>query len=215
MKKSYIEYPETHKIRVIVTADAACEVDDQFTIAHQLMTSRFDIRALIAEHCEDPRTGTEPLAYKEIEKIVGLMGLTGAVNVLHGAEHPMPDEKTPIECEGARFIIEEALKDDPRPLFVVNQGPLTTLGSAITMNPEIASHFTVITIGGMPYPEGGWETNYRRDINSVNVVFKSNAEIWQVPFDVYTTMRVSLAALWNDVHPCGEIGKYLVENLTK
>lgn len=213
MRKSYFEYPESNKIRVIADADAKCEVDDQFTCAHQLMTSKFDMRALISEHFEDPTTGTEERSYNELCKIVDLMELTGQVNILHGAHKPMPDESTPIECEGAQFIIEEALRDDPRPLFVVTQGPLTTVGSAIAMKPEIADKFTLITIGGMPYPEGGWETNYRRDLNAVNVVYKSNAEIWQVPFDVYTTMRVPFAELWNEVHPCGKIGKYLVENM--
>ena len=39
----------------------------------------------------------------------------------------------------------------------------------------------------------------------------SEVELWQVPITVYSTMKVGFMELWDKVHPCGEIGKYLVE----
>ncbi len=135
-----------------------------------------------------------------------------AFHLLLGAPTALKDEFTPIDSEGARLIIEEAMKDDPRPLFVSNLGAVTNLASALLLEPKIAERITVIWIGGGKYPEGGFEFNQNNDINAARVVFKSKAELWQVPSNVYTTMKFSFYEMLEKVYPCGEIGKYLVEN---
>ena len=74
---------------------------------------------------------------------------------------------------------------------------------------------TVIWIGGGAYPEGEWEFNCTGDINAVNVVMDSDVELWQVPSNVYFMMKVTFTELYDKVYPCGEVGKYLVENLMR
>ena len=200
-------------IRVIADTDCYCECDDQYCIAHMLMTPRFDIKGLIAEqYGERPGEDTEQKSYEEIQNIVHLMGLDGKVNILHGASHALPDTHTPVESEGARLIIKEALQDDPRPLFVCCQGAATNIASAYLMEPKIAAKITVIWIGGGAYPTGGWEFNQKNDLNAARILFQSDMPLWQVPMNVYSTMKVSFFELINHVYPCGEIGRYLVEN---
>ena len=87
------------------------------------------------------------------------MGITGKYPVKMGAAFPMEKENTPVDSEGAGLIIEEAMKDDPRPLFVGFQGAITDLASAILMEPAICDKMTAIWIGGGPYPKGGEEFN--------------------------------------------------------
>ena len=54
-----------------------------------------------------------------------------------------------------RFIIEEALKDDPRPLHVAFLGPLTDMASALLLEPSIAERSVrVVWIGGGDWPVG-------------------------------------------------------------
>lgn len=90
------------------------------------------------------------------------------------------------------------------------------MASALLIAPEIADkNMTVIWIGGRDYPSGGWEYNLKNDIAAANVVFKSKVNLWQVPRNVYRMMPVSLAELINRVYPCGEIGKYLAENVIR
>lgn len=72
---------------------------------------------------------------------------------------------------------------------------------------------TAIWIGGGNYPEGGFEFNLMQDVNAANVLFASEMPVWQIPMKVYKTLSVSLAELQYKVEPCGEIGKYLFENL--
>lgn len=212
LKERPFPFPSDKALRVILDTDAACEADDQYCIAHGLMTPRFDIKAVIAEQCGPYVPNGAEQSYKEIKKIVELMGLTDEVNVLRGTEDPLTDKSVPHHSEGSRFIIEEAMRDDPRPLFVCCQGAITNLASALIEKPEIAEKMTLIWIGGAPYPEGGWENNLSNDVVAAQVVFESNIELWQVPMNVYTTMRISFFELLNGVYPYGEIGKYLVEN---
>ena len=72
---------------------------------------------------------------------------------------------------------------------------------------------TVVWIGGGPYPSGGFEFNLLQDIHAANVVFGSDLPLWQIPENVYKAMEVSLAELQYRVAPCGDIGKYLFEQM--
>jgi inosine-uridine nucleoside N-ribohydrolase len=112
------------------------------------------------------------------------------------------------------LIIEEAMKDDDRPLHVAFYGPVTDMASALILEPKIEERgIRVIWIGGGAWPNGGREYNLSNDIHAANVIMKSKLEIWQVPRSTYRTMSVGYAELIEKVYPQGEIGKYLVEQL--
>ena len=210
--------PENKKVRVIVHTDCKNEADDQYAVAHHLMTPRFDVKGLVAGHFwKNPQQygelGTAQASYDEIIKVMDLMGLKDQYPVKLGAPRGLEVEKTPIDSEGARLIIEEAMKDDKRPLYIACQGAVTDVASALLMKPEIADRMTVIWIGGGDYPKGGFEFNLMMDIHAVNVIFSSKVPVWQVPMSLYKVMAVSLAELQLKVRPCGEIGKYLFEQM--
>ncbi|MBR1445287.1 MAG: nucleoside hydrolase, partial [Firmicutes bacterium] len=153
-------------------------------------------------------------SYDEIVKVLSMLDEYGKIPVYHGAEDALLSESDPNDSEGAQFIINEAMKDDERPLFVACIGAITDMASALLLAPEIADkNLTVIWIGGRDYPSGGWEYNLKNDIAAANVVFKSKVDLWQVPRNVYRMMPVSLAELINRVYPCGKIGKYLADNV--
>ena len=216
MKKAPYEVPASKKVRVLIDTDCFCEADDQFAVAHQLMTPKFDVVGIAAEHYAKNFGATSVAdsaqkSFDEAQLIVNLMGLQDEVRVYHGCAEQLPDEKTPVDSEASRFIIEEAMREDDRPLFVTVQGALTNLASAYLMKPEIASRMTVIWIGGGVYPEGGYEFNTINDLNAANVIMDSPIELWQVPMSVYRTMKVSFATLFDRVRPCGEIGRHLVD----
>lgn len=220
MWKYKFTVPENKKIRVIVHTDCKNEADDQFAVAHHLMTPRFEIKGIVAGHfCKNPQIygedGTAKASYEEILKVLKLMELEGKYPVLMGASKGMTDESTPVDSEGARFIIEEAMKEDDRPLYVACQGAVTDVASALLMQPEIAERMTVIWIGGGDYPKGGFEFNLMMDIHAANVLFSSKTDVWQIPMSLYKTMSVSLAELQQKVLPCGKIGEYLFTQMVE
>lgn len=204
---------ECKKIRVIIDTDAACEADDQYAIVHALLTPRFRIKGLVAEQFSS-EAGEDSVdkSYAEIKKILKLMDISD-LPVLYGINAPLKDENDIPESEGADFIINEALRNDEAPLFVLCQGALTNVAAAINKEPQIIDRFTCIWIGGGIYPKGGWEFNLNNDFHAANVVFKSGVDLWQVPMDVYTRMQVSYAELQTKVRPYGKIGRYLFDEM--
>lgn len=211
-KYSY-RIPYEYTIRVITNTDAKNEADDQFEIVHSLLTPRFDNIGIIAAHFGDRKSMTSMEdSFEEIIHLLDLMGMDRGL-AYKGADHALPDENTLVRSKGAELIIEEAMKDDSRPLFVTFLGPLTDMASAYLLEPGIAERLTVIWIGGGVYPAGGEEYNLGNDVNAANVIFKSDIPLWQVPKNVYQKVLVSLAELECRVKPNGEIGNYLFTQL--
>lgn len=221
MRKYKFVVPPQKQIRVIVHTDCKNEADDQYALAHWLMTPMADVRGIVAAHFDskarmfNTEHNTAKQSYDEVIKVLRLMDLEGEYPVYLGAEEPMSDEQHPAISEGAQFIIEEAMRDDNRPLYIACQGSITDLASAILMEPKICEKMTCIWIGGGTWPQGAWEFNLAQDLNAANVVFESVMPLWQVPMNVYKRFSVSLAELEYKVYPCGEIGKYLFEQLAE
>ncbi len=205
--------PEQKMVRVITDTDAKNEADDQFAIVQTLLSPKLDNVGFIGAHFGTQCPNSMERSYHELETIFDKMQFPKENMIFHGAPHALPNKNTPVDSEGAQLIIREAMKDDPRPLYVTFLGPLTDMASALLMEPRIASRLTVIWIGGAPYPDGGSEYNMNNDIVAANVVFRSQVSMWQVPQNVYQTMNVSLAELEYRVRPCGAIGRYLCDQL--
>lgn len=207
--------PEEKKIRVIINTDAKNEVDDQFAIAHGLMTPSFDLKGIIPAHFGQKKSPTSLKdSHDEVVRVLELMGLEDDFIIADGAAKALEDEKTPQVSEGAKLIIQEAMKEDERPLYIAFLGPLTDMASALLMAPEISETNTkVIWIGGGAWPDGGWEYNLSNDVLAANILFKSTMELWQISRPVYRQMPVSFSELYERVQPYGPLGKYLAESV--
>lgn len=210
------QVPEEKMVRVITNTDAKNEADDQFAIVQAILSPKFDNKGFIAAHFGTDRcSDSMERSYQELKIIFEKMKLPERDNLYRGATHALSDLTTPVESEGAKLIIREAMSEDKRPLYVLFMGPLTDMASAYLLEPAIANRLTVIWIGGGCYPEGGQEYNLKNDINAANVVYNSPIPVWQVPKNVYERMPVSLAELEYRVRPQGEIGRYLFDQLVE
>ena len=197
--------------RLIINTDAKNEADDQFAIVHGLLSPTLQIEGIIAAHFGDRRSNESMLeSRREIDLLLRLMDLTGQVHVVNGAPHAMRGEHTAVPSDGSRLIVEQALKDDERPLYIAFLGLLA--------EPAIQDrNVVVVWIGGPAYdglnPTYSPEFNLANDIASANAVFNSRLTIWQIPMSVYTMVGVGYAELRQKVAPCGELGRYLVDQL--
>jgi inosine-uridine nucleoside N-ribohydrolase len=204
------EVPEKKKCRVIIDSDTACEADDPFAIAYALLSPKLIVRGIVAEHFAQP--GSMEKSRAAARKLVSAMGLDMPVY----AGQDGPDD--PSVSEGVSLIIREALNDDPHPLYVLCMGALTNMARAIREQPEITSRLTVVTIGGHPYEEEEipWkEFNFGNDPAAANFVLQSDAPVWQIPSNVYGSIRVGIAELQERVRPCGLGGRYLFDQLAE
>ena len=215
LERMGMRLPLHKQIRVIISSDVANEADDQYAIVHQLLTPMFDVRGIIAAHFESKAPGTETTmekSYQELQKLMDAIGMED-VPALHGCTAPLKSDRDAPASEGVEFLIREALRDDPRPLFVTAQGALTDIAAALNRCPEIAEKLTVVWIGGFPYPEGGQEFNLMQDVAAGRVLMASRAAVWQLPVNVYGSMEVTMAELAARVRPCGAVGRYLYEEM--
>lgn len=218
-KLNYLfDVPDTKKIRMIIHTDCKNEADDQFALVHHLMTPKFIVRGIIAGHFNlNPQCygegNTAKASYNEICKVLKLMDMEEICPVKKGAEYPLKNEHSPIGSEGAELIIEEAMKEDKHPLYIVCQGGLTDLATAIIMKPEICNRMTAIWVGGGAYPMGGFEFNCKSDIVAANILMRSKMPLWQIPINVYKQISLSLAEIQLNVASCGKIGEYLFKQM--
>lgn len=215
--------PESKQIRVIIDSDTACEADDQAVIAYALLSPALVVRGLVAAHfrplpslpTHPPAAETRDASFKEMHELLRVMNLEGCFPVRRGAAVPFADADTPVDSEGADLIIQEALRDDPRPLFVVFQGPLTDLAAAYLKNPRIAERLTAVWIGGAAYPKGGPEYNQDGDRTAANIVMESGIPLLQLPTPVYMLARFGMAELAEKVGRQGELGQFLFDRVQR
>lgn len=197
-------------VRVIILSDVSNEADDPFAIAHALLTPLFDVRAIVAQHFGKPGSVAESVALAS--ELLDAMPGTG-VPVIAGAEAALSGDgrsDAGLCRDGARAIVNEALREDPRPLCVLGMGPLTDMALALDLEPAIAERLTLIWVGGGRYPHGGHEANLARDLVAARRVFDSAISLWQIPSGAYKTLEVSVSELVLRLAEAGRLGEVLL-----
>ena len=202
--------PEYKKIRVIIDTDAACEADDPFAIVHGLLSPKLIVKGIVAEHFRE--AGSVERSYDEIRTITELMDID--VPIYMGQQGPLSEDDH--VSEGVQAIIDEALCEDDKPLFVLCQGAITNVAKAVMTEPSIKGRMTVIWIGthGTDYNTAPFrEFNAGNDVEAANLFLESGTDIWLVPSYVYTTILIGLAEIERRIAPLGPIGRHLFENM--
>jgi inosine-uridine nucleoside N-ribohydrolase len=211
MPLNYI-VPEYKRLRVIVDTDAACEADDPFAIAHALMSKKLDVKAIFATQFGTPSSTKQ--SYDEILKILDAMNIS--VPVFMGEEGKLSEVLGNEISPTANFLIEEAMREEEKPLYVLCMGAITNVAAAIIKCPDITTRMTVVWIGGQNPDHsvpGHREFNSGNDVDAANLVLSSGIEFWQIPNNVYGTMHIGLAEIQKKIYPCGAIGKHLVDTM--
>ncbi|OOM82274.1 pyrimidine-specific ribonucleoside hydrolase RihA [Clostridium puniceum] len=206
-----INVPDNRKIRLIINSDAKNEADDQFAIVQALLSEKFIVKGIIGAHFG--RENSMIKSYEECKLIVKLTKQEGKFPVVKGSVKKMKSETEYEYSEGARLIVEEALKDDSHPLYIIFLGAITDMACALQEYPEIQDKVNIVWIGGGRYPEGSPEFNLGNDILAANIVFNSTANMWQIPSNAYKTMVASMAELMIKVKTQGELGNYLIQQM--
>lgn len=177
------------KLRAVIDSDAFNEVDDLFAISWALLSKeRFQIEAIYAEpflnfRCTGIKDAMEK-SYKEVQELLKRFNVEDCCDVLHGADDTITATGGAIDSEACRDLIKKALFSTEEPLYVVCLGPLTTVASAIMVQPEIMEHIVVVWMG-----YGVTEERFRVpmcpntmvDIDAARYVLDSGVPFIQVP----------------------------------
>ncbi|MBQ7421769.1 MAG: nucleoside hydrolase [Prevotella sp.] len=221
------QYEVQPRMRVIIDNDFGGDPDGLFQLAHHLLSPSVEVRGIIGSHLTaqagfDNSGNSAEKACLKARELMQLMGVGEDIPVVAGAAEGLTDVQMPQESAGAQLIIDEAMRDDSRPLYVVCGAGLTNIASAWLMNPAIARRLTLIWIGGQEYdglalpPPGGsaCEYNLSLSIKAAQVVFnRSDLSLWQVPRNAYRQCICSMAELQQALNGSG-VGRYLLHSLT-
>jgi hypothetical protein len=207
--------------RVIVCNDFSGDPDGVFALAHQLLAPAAQVVGVVGTLLPmsllpgaSARSAGE--ATGVARELLALMGLRDRIPLFEGANQRLADARTPQPSAGARAIVAEAMRDDPRPLYVTVGASLTDLASALLMEPRIAERLTLVWIGGSPYPAGGPEYNLQGDVLAAQVLFNgSRMPILQVHSGLYVQCQYSMSEFQAEVKPRGPVGAWLWERFMR
>ena len=213
MKTRFLfDVPQEKKLRVIIDTDAACEADDPFAIVQALLSPKLMVKGILAEHFA--QEGSVQRSYDEVCTILKAMELEGDVPVFMGEKGAESFASQSESSPAVDFLIEEALRDDPAPLFVLCQGAITNVAVAVKKCPEVLDRMTIVWIGTHGLAQVPWrEFNSGNDVAAANYILSHAKKLWLIPSTVYATITVGLAELQQKVYPCGKIGRHLFENM--
>jgi inosine-uridine nucleoside N-ribohydrolase len=174
--------PTEEKVRVLLDTDANNELDDQHAIAYLLLNGDvFDVAGITVNRTRGG--GDIDAQALEAERIVRLAGLQPEIPIYKGASGPFEEIRRHVNqpdfdgAEAVRFIIEQAYKDDARPLVLLPIGKLTNVALALEKDSSIASRVRVVWLGSN-YPQPG-EYNQVSDEGALNYLLDAD-----VPFEI-------------------------------
>jgi len=141
-------YQKDDRIRLIVDADTANEVDDLFAIVRAMIEPKFEILGINSAqfHISPLASDTTVLESQKLnEDILKLMGAPD-IPLPIGSNTPMSAPDQPASSAASTFIISEAKKlPKGKKLNIAILGPCTNVASAIvqdsTIIPKLAIHY--------------------------------------------------------------------------
>lgn len=156
------------KLRVLISTDiGGTDPDDNQSLAHLLMYSeRFDLEGLVSSPSFGDGSTSEiyrmidvyeqdlPKLKKHVKGLMKPKALRKLVK--QGRTDELPPCGYVEPTEGSEWIVKQARKNDPRPLYVLVWGCLEDVAQALHDAPDIAEKIRVYWIGG---PNKKWGVN--------------------------------------------------------
>lgn len=145
--------PPTGKTEVVLDTDTFNEIDDQFALAHAVLSpERIDLLAVYAapfmnRRSDSPGDGMEK-SYAEIRRIVKLFRGPGEGFAFRGSMEFLSVLGQPVVSPAAEDLVKKALQPRDKPLYVLAIGAPTNVASAILMEPDIIKNIVVVWLGG-------------------------------------------------------------------
>lgn len=163
----------------ILTTDCGCEMDDQWALAHLLMSTELDLRAVITTHASSIRFSSATSAEKAAEVIQHVLpARASSVPVVAGSPEPLQDAKIPRENAGVDLLIRLSGDfSESRRLIVFVIGAGTDVASAILKDSSIANRITVVAMGFTDWPSGGDFFNVKNDPLAWQVILNSDVPL--------------------------------------
>jgi purine nucleosidase len=207
------------QLRVVIDTDTFNEVDDQFAVAHALLSpERLSIEALYAapyfnQRSSSPKDGMEK-SYQELYTLLGRLGKSSEGLVYAGSTDYLQDAVTPQESDVAKDLVNRAMSSQ-EPLYVMAIGAITNIASAILLEPQIIERIVVVWLGGhaLHWPHTK-EFNIMQDIYASQLILNCGVPLVLIPcWGVASHLILSISELETFAKNSGAMGDYLVKTI--
>ncbi|QHC60597.1 nucleoside hydrolase [Rathayibacter sp. VKM Ac-2760] len=207
------------RVRVISDNDYSGDPDGLVQLAQHALSESVELALVVGSRLRpgDPFDASDRTADNAAAAAREVLALCGRsdVPVLAGSN------TAGGVSEAAHAIVAEALRDDPRPLYLCAGAGLTEVAAALRLNPSIAARMTLVWIGGPEHPglavppPGAMPIEYNLliDVPAAAEVFASALPIEQFPRDAYRQPLASVAELRVRMRTAGELGRHLYDAL--
>jgi inosine-uridine nucleoside N-ribohydrolase len=210
--------PPPGAVRIVLDTDTYNEVDDQFAVAHAVLSpEKIDLQAIYAapfhnNRSTGPGDGMER-SYDEILRLLDKLGVDPDGKVYKGSTSYLPADGEPVDSAAARDLVAKATASTDGPLYVVAIGAITNVASALLIEPSLVERIVVVWLGGQPWH---WATarefNLAQDVPAVRAVFDSGVPLVQIPCACGADqLKTTLAELERCIGGASQIADYLVE----
>jgi len=204
--------------RVVLDTDTYNEVDDQFALAHLLLSpEEVEIEAVYAapffnDRASSPADGMEK-SYDEITRVIDLVD-GPRPPVFRGSTSYLPGAAVPVKSAAASDLVERAMamKEGER-LYIAGIAAATNLASALLLEPKIAERITLIWLGGHgPHWPDTREFNLQQDIYAARVLLDSHVPLILLPCHPVTShLIVTVPELEKQLEARSKLGAYLTD----
>ena len=209
--------PPTGPVHMVLDTDTFNEVDDQFALAHALLSpDQLQVTGIYAapfhnDRSTGPADGMEK-SYAEILRLLAWLDRPAQGLVRRGSPGYLPNSHTPVESPAARDLIAQAMAaPDDRPLYVVAIGAITNVASALLLEPRLVEKIVVVWLGGhgLHWPHTR-EFNLQQDVHAARVVLDCGVPLVLMPcMGVASNLQTTVAELDAYVAGHGALGAYL------
>jgi purine nucleosidase len=204
--------------RVVLDTDTYNEVDDQFALAHLLLSEEcISLEAVYAapffnKRSKSPGDGMEK-SYEEILRVLELVGKKPGPKALRGSKAIMSDAKTPVPSDAAHDLVERAMAMTDGKLYVAAIAAITNVASALLIEPRIAEKIVVVWLGGnASYWPHTNEFNLQGDVHGARVLLESPVPFVHIPcMPVASHLITTVAELEEQLAPFSKLGAYLTK----
>jgi len=164
---------------VLLTTDCGADMDDQWVIAHLLLSPRFNVRAIVTTHTgshallPSPQAGSSARIAREV---LDHLALQNAPPVIPGSDVPLRS-RTPFNNAGVARILSEARRLNGPRLTVVVTGAATDVASALLLDADLENRIEIVAMGFKGPEEGGDEFNVTNDPIAWQVILDSRVPL--------------------------------------
>ncbi len=212
--------PPSGQLRMVLDTDTYNEVDDQFALAHAILSpERLTVEAIYAAPFFNNRS-TSPedgmlRSYDEILLLLEKMNIeSGTYPVFKGSTQYLDKDLNPQTTDAVTDLIERAMNSpDDDPLYVVAIGAITNIANALLLEPQIIEKIVVVWLGGHAlHWEHVKEFNLQQDVPAAQVILNSGVPFVLVPCGGVTThLHTTVAELEHYLRGKNAICDYLVD----